>query len=68
MFLKHKIFGKLFNIFTKFKINDNLVSFIIDSNESFSGNLEYIKKELENRGNFQFHFYYKDKIFVIQLL
>lgn len=62
MFLKHKIFGKLFNIFTKFKINDNLVSFIIDSNESFSGNLEYIKKELENRGNFQFHFYYKDKL------
>lgn len=62
MFLKHKIFGKLFNIFTKFKINDNLVSFIIDSNESFSGNLEYIKKEFENRGNFQFHFYYKDKL------
>ena len=62
MFLKHKIFGKLFNIFTKLKINDNLVSFIIDSNESFSGNLEYIKKEFENRGNFQFHFYYKDKL------
>ncbi len=62
MFLKHKIFGKLFNIFTKSKINDNLVSFIIDSNESFSGNLEYIKKEFENRGHFQFHFYYKDKL------
>ncbi len=62
MFFKHKLFGKLFNLFTKFRINDNLVSFIIDSNESFTGNLEYIKKELEKRGNFQFHYYYKDKL------
>ena len=62
MFFKHKVFGKLFNVFSKFKINDNLVSFIIDSNESFSGNLVYIKEELEKRGNFQFNFYYKDKL------
>lgn len=62
MFFKHKIFGKLFNIFTRLPINDNLISFIIDSNESFSGNLEYIKNEFEKRGNFEFHFYYKDKL------
>ena len=67
MFLKHKVFGKLFNIFTKFSIDNNLISFIIDSNESFSGNLEYIKNEFEKRGNFNFHFYYKDKISISSL-
>ena len=62
MFFKHKVFGKLFNLFTKFPINDRSVSFIIDSNESFSGNLEYIKKEFEKRGDYEYNFYYKDKI------
>ena len=62
MFLKHKIFGKLFNIFTKLPIDNKSVSFIVDSNESFSGNLEFIKDEFEKRGNFNFHFYYKDKL------
>lgn len=62
MYSKHKIFGKLFNIFTKFPVNDNLVSFIVDSNKSFGGNLEYIKEEFERRGNFEFNFYYKDKL------
>lgn len=62
MYLKHKIFGKLFNIFTKLPVENNLISFIIDSNESFSGNLQYIKNEFEKRGNYNFHFYYKDKL------
>ncbi len=62
MYLKHKIFGKLFNFFTKLPIDNNLISFIVDSNESFSGNLEYIKDEFEKRGNFNFNFYYKDKL------
>ena len=62
MYLKHKIFGRLFNIFTKLPIDNNLISFIVDSNESFSGNLEYIKDEFEKRGDFKFHFYYKDKL------
>jgi CDP-ribitol ribitolphosphotransferase len=61
MYSKHKIFGKLFNLFTKFPINNNLISFIVDSNKSFGGNLEYIKEEFEKRGNFEFNFYYKDK-------
>lgn len=61
MYSKHKVFGQLFNIFTRFPINNNLVSFIVDSNKSFSGNLEYIKDEFEKRGNYEFNFYYKDK-------
>ena len=47
MYLKHKIYGKLFNLFTKFSINDKQISFILDSSESFKGNLDYIKKELK---------------------
>ena len=62
MFFKHKVFGKLFNFLTKFPVNDKLVSFIIDSNESFGGNLEYIKEEFKKRGDFQFNYYYKDKL------
>lgn len=62
MYLKHKIYGKLFNVFTKFSINDKQISFILDSNESFKGNLDYIKKEFEKRGDFQFNFFYKDKL------
>ncbi len=62
MYFKHKIYGKLFNLFTKFPINNKQVSFIIDSNESFKGNLDYIKKEFEKRGDFQFNFFYKDKL------
>ena len=38
------------------------ISFIIDSKESFKGNLDYIKKEFEKRGDFEFHFFYKDKL------
>lgn len=62
MYLKHKIFGKLFNIFAKSPIDNNRISFIIDSNKSFSGNLEYIRNEFDKRGNFEFNFYYKDKL------
>ncbi|WP_299524571.1 CDP-glycerol glycerophosphotransferase family protein [uncultured Methanobrevibacter sp.] len=62
MYLKHKIYGKFFNVFTKFPINNRQISFIIDSNKSFKGNLDYIKKEFEKRGDFQFNFFYKDKL------
>ena len=47
MYLKHKIYGKLFNLFTKFSINDKQISFILDSAESFKGNLDCIKQEFE---------------------
>ena len=47
MYLKHKIYGKLFNLFTKFSINDKQISFILDSSESFKGNIlkRNLKKE-----------------------
>ena len=55
-YLKHKVYGILFNLFKYTQIEDNRVSFIVDSKESFKGNLDYIKKEFEKRGNFEFHF------------
>ena len=61
-YLKHKIYGALFKLFKQAKVNDNRVSFIIDSHESFKGNLDYIKKEFDKRGNYEFHFFYKDKL------
>lgn len=60
-YLKHKIYGVLFNLFKDTNIKKNRVSFIIDSKESFKGNLNYIQKEFENRGNFEFYYFYKDK-------
>lgn len=61
-YLKHKIYGSLFNLFKVFQIDDNRITFIIDSGESFKGNFDYIKREFEKRGNFEFNFFYKDKI------
>lgn len=61
-YFKHRIYGALFKLFKYTYVEKNRVSFIIDSNESFKGNLDYIKKEFEKRGNFEFHFFYKDKL------
>lgn len=61
-YLKHKLYASLFNLFKFTKVNDKRVSFIIDSGESFKGNLNYIKKEFERRGDYEFHFFYKDKL------
>ena len=61
-YLKHKIYGVLFKLFKSTNIKKNRVSFIIDSRESFKGNLNYIQKEFENRGNFEFYYFYKDKL------
>ena len=60
-YLKHKVFSYLFNLFKIFPVNKNRISFIIDSRESFKGNLDYIKKEFEKRGNYEFNMFYKDK-------
>lgn len=46
-YLKHKVYGHLFNLFKAFPVVNNRISFIIDSRESFKGNLDYIKKEFE---------------------
>lgn len=61
-YLKHKIYGIIFKLFSHTHIENNRISFIIDSKQSFKGNLDYIKKEFEKRGNFDFHFFYKDKL------
>lgn len=61
-YLKHKVYGSIFNLFKIFPIKNDRISFIVDSNESFKGNLDYIKKEFEKRGNFEFVFFYKDKL------
>ena len=61
-YLKHRIYGILFKLFKHASVDDNRISFVIDSNESFKGNLEYIKKEFERRGDFEFHYFYKDKL------
>lgn len=61
-YLKHKVYGMLFNLFKIFPVNDNKITFIVDSRESFKGNLDYIKKEFEKRGSFEFNFFYKDKL------
>jgi CDP-ribitol ribitolphosphotransferase len=61
-YLKHRVYGLLFKLFNSSDVKENSVSFIIDSRESFKGNLDYIKKEFEKRGNFEFHFFYKDKL------
>lgn len=61
-YIKHKIYGALFTLFKVFPINKNRITFIVDSKESFKGNLDYIKKEFERRGDFEYDFFYKDKI------
>ncbi len=61
-YLKHKFYGALFSLFKVFPVNKSRITFIVDSGESFKGNLDYIKKEFEKRGNFEFDFFYKDKL------
>ena len=63
-YLKHRVYGLIFKLFKNTKVEENRVSFIIDSRESFKGNLDYIKKEFEKRGDYKFHFFYKDKLSV----
>ena len=61
-YLKHKIYGTIFNLFRIFPVNENRITFIADSSESFKGNLDYIKREFEKRGNFEYGFFYKDRL------
>ena len=61
-YLKHRVYGLLFKLFKYTHVESNRISFIIDSRESFKGNLDYIKKEFERRGDYEFHFFYKDKL------
>ncbi|MDL2246089.1 CDP-glycerol glycerophosphotransferase family protein [Methanobrevibacter sp. OttesenSCG-928-K11] len=67
MYFKHKIFGAIFNFFTIFPLNNNKISFITDSNNSFNGNLDFINKELDNSGNYQYNYFFKDKFSIKSL-
>lgn len=62
MYIKHRIFGFIFNIFKIFPLNKNRISFIIDSNKSFNSNIDYIYNELKKRDNFQYNFFLKDNL------
>ena len=64
-YLKHKFYGILFKFFKIFSIKDNRVTFIIDSNKSFKGNFDYIKKELQKRGTFEFNLFIEDRKSVV---
>lgn len=60
-YVKHKVYGAIFNLFKIFPINKDKITFIVDSGESFKGNLDYIKREFEKRGPFEYNLFYKDK-------
>ncbi|MDO5850382.1 MAG: CDP-glycerol glycerophosphotransferase family protein [Methanobacteriaceae archaeon] len=70
MFTKHKIYGKIFNIFRSFPLKSNKVCFLTDKKGLFEANFNYIAKELDNRNNklssddekFEYHYVPKDEI------
>ena len=61
-YLKHKVYGLLFKLFRCTKVDENIVSFVVDSNHSFKANLDFIKREFEKRGDYSFHYFYKDRL------
>ena len=62
MYFKHKIFGSIFNLFSKSKVNDNQIAFVVDDKNSFKGNFQYIKREFSKRGDFDFVFFNKNSL------
>ena len=62
MYFKHRIFGFIFNLFSKSKINDNQIAFVVDDKNSFKGNFQYIKREFSKRGDFDFVFFNKNSL------
>ncbi|MBX7076355.1 MAG: CDP-glycerol glycerophosphotransferase family protein [Methanobacteriaceae archaeon] len=63
MYFKHKLFGLIFNIFRIFPLKSNQITFIMDKNESFIGNYEYILNEFNKvDSNYKYTFFIKDKL------
>lgn len=66
MFLKHKIYGLIFNLFRAFPVNDNKISLITNKSASFESNLREIALELDKRNdtgkNYEYHYILKDQI------
>ena len=66
-YFKDRVYGLMFKLFKHTHIESNRITFVIDSRQSFKGNLDYIKKEFEKRGDYEFHFFYKDKLSLASL-
>ena len=66
MFLKHKIYGLIFNLFRAFPVKNNKISLITNKSASFESNLREIALELDNRNdigrNYEYHYVRKDQI------
>lgn len=66
MFIKHKIYGMIFNCFRIFPLKSNKISFLTNTNGLFESNFEFIAKELDNRKKdgkpVEYHYVYRDKI------
>ncbi|MDR2967422.1 MAG: CDP-glycerol glycerophosphotransferase family protein [Methanobacteriaceae archaeon] len=56
----HKLFAKIFNFFELFSFNKIFITFIISEISSNSG-LEYLKRELNKKKQFEYCYIYKDK-------
>ena len=66
MFLKHRIYGFVFNLFRAFPVKDNKISLITNKSASFESNLREIALELDKRNdsgkNYEYQFVLKDQI------
>lgn len=67
MYLKHRLFGLIFNIFSNSKINEKQIAFVIDNKGSFNSNFKYIKDEFEKYDDFEFVYFNKDNLSVNSL-
>ncbi len=60
MSFKHRVFGFVYNLVSSSNIKNNLISFIVDDNNSFLSNYKYIEEEFEKRADFEFFFFNKN--------
>ncbi len=67
MSLKHILFGTIFNEMSSSKIDEKLVSFVVDDNNSFISNFKYVQEEFEKNGNFNFFFFNKNNLSIKNL-
>lgn len=61
MNFKYRLFGFLFNFFRLINRNPKDVAFVAGSKVSFKADLKYIKKELDKRGHFNYHYIFREE-------
>ena len=66
IYIKHRIYGLIFNIFRIFPVKYNRVSFITTKNASFESNLRFLAEELKTRETsngekYEYYFIPKDQ-------